>query len=454
MSPHRRQMVIGWLMTAGGAHRAAWTTHAGQPDPCGSIAAFVEMAQDAERAKLDYIFHADWPSLRPGAPDEVARNTSYVNHLEPLTLMSALAMATSNIGLVATASTSYSEPYTLARQLASLDHLSGGRAGWNIVTGRSPMAAFNYGHASEIPHAERYQVGEEFVDVVRGLWDSFEDDAFIRDVERGFYFDPSKLHTLNHNGKHFKVRGPLNISRSPQGYPVLFQAGASDTGIQLGGRVGEVLFAVHKYIEPAQEYYRTVRAKAAEFGRSPDDVRVCAGLEVIVRESQAEAEDAFEEMQAKLHPEAIKHVVAGDIEADISDLGVDDLLTLDRLPKEANSSKSSDKVIRSWLEKEQMTVRQFFNRFGSRGAHAIYGTPKQVADRMEEWFTAEATDGFMMFFPLPSGMRDFGSMVIPELQRRGLFRTEYTGNTFRDSLGLERPPHRIHSEASLERLRA
>jgi FMN-dependent oxidoreductase (nitrilotriacetate monooxygenase family) len=438
-----RKMVIGWLMAAGGAHRAAWMKHVGQPDPHTTLAAHVGMARDAERAKLDFIFHADWPSVRPGSAESIARNCTYANHLEPIALMTALAVATSHVGLVATVTTSFSEPYNVARQFASLDHLSQGRAGWNIVTGRSPMAAFNFGHTSEIPHAERYRRGEEFVEVALGLWDSYEDDAFIRDPKSGFYFDPTKMHVLNHEGKYFRVRGPLNIARPPQGRPVLFQAGASDTGMSFGAKFGELLFANNKTIEAAQGYYRTVRENVAGCGRSPSEVLVCNGLEVIVRDSAAEAEDAYQELEDLLHPEAIKDSVAVDIEADISDLGADDLLTVDRLPISANSSKSSDKVIRGWLEKEPMTVRQLYKRFGSRGAHAIYGTPKQVADRMEEWFTAGATDGFMMFFPLPTGMRDFGTMVVPELQRRSLFRSEYIGKTFRENLGLRRPPHRM-----------
>ena len=437
-----RQMIIGWLMSPAGAHPAGWTKFGDRPNPSSDFARYAAMAREAERAKLDFVFQADWPSVAPGPLEQTSRNAGYNVWFDPIPLTSALAAVTSEIGIVATGSTTYSEPYNLARNFASLDHISRGRAAWNIVTSRSPIASLNYGHTREVSHEERYRRAEEFVDVVLGLWDSYEDDAIVRDPERGLYFDPAKRHELAYVSEYFRVRGPLNMSRPPQGHPVLFQAGASDTGIELGARVGEVMFSVHPTIDLAQTYMRKLKDRAAAFGRSPDDLRVVTSIDVVVKKTAAEAEDAMAEMDARLHPDALKTIVSTDIEADISDLGIDDLVTLDRLPSRANSSKSADSLLRSWLEEKPMTVRELFHRFSrARSAVRAYGDPKQVADIMEEWFTSGATDGFMLLMQLESGIWDFGSLVVPELQRRGLFRTEYAGRTLRDHLGLPRPPH-------------
>jgi len=434
------QIILGWLMNPSGSHRASWMDFHGKPDPSTNIDLYVDLAREAEEAKFDFIFQADWPSIRPGPHQMIARTVTYNNHLEPVTLMAALSTATSKIGLVATGSTSHTEPYNLARQFAALDHVSRGRAGWNIVTTRSPIAAMNYGHAADVPHAERYHRGEEFVDLVVKLWDSYEDDAFIRNPATGFYFDPAKLHVQNHSGEYFKVRGPLNIARSPQGYPVLFQAGASDTGRQLAARVGEVLFCNYGDITLMRDYYNSIKSIATSLGRHPSGIKICCGFEIIVAESEAEAHEKFERFNSRLHEDTIKEVVANDIEADISNFRVDDLVTVDHLPKEANSSKSGDKILRSWLSERPMTVREIFHKFSlSRSSMSVHGTAQQVADRMEEWFSAGAVDGFILFFTLPSGIHDFRRLVIPELRRRGLFRSEYAGKTLREHLGLQRP---------------
>lgn len=441
-----KKMVIGWLMEPAGTHAAAWQKLADQPNVSNDIKYFKQMAQEAEAAKLDFIFQADSASIRPGPIEAVARGSSYSNMLEPFTEMTALSQATSRIGLVATGITSYSEPFNLARLVASLDHISEGRAGWNIVTGRHPMAAPNFGkdfaQSESIAHAERYRRATEFTEVVLGLWDSYEDDAFCRDVETGYFFDPNKVHILNHEGKYYKVRGPLNLGRPPQGHPVLFQAGSSGDGKEFAARFGEAIFTINGSIEKARAFYDDLKQRMLKFGRQPQDMKILNALIVIVRDTEQEAADAFAEMQDSVHPELMKHVVSYDLETDVRDLDVDDYVTIDRLPKEANSSKSGDAVIREWLTKRPMTVRELFNQFSqSRSGITIHGSPKQVADLMEEWFTAGVTDGFMLMFPLESGMRDFGTKVVPELQRRGLFRTEYSGTTLRDHLGLKRPPH-------------
>ncbi|MBB4642811.1 NtaA/DmoA family FMN-dependent monooxygenase [Rhizorhapis suberifaciens] len=443
--PAQRKMAIGWLIESAGTHAAGWQKFADQPDIANDIKHFAKMAQEAEAAKLDFIFQADSSSIRPGPLDAVARNSTYANMLEPFTQMAALSQLTSRIGLASTACTSFWEPFNLARLAASVDHISGGRFGWNIVTGRHPLAAPNFGQES-IGHADRYHRAHEFTEVVLGLWDSYEDDAFCRDVESGYYFDPAKIHALNHAGEYYKVRGPLNLARPPQGYPVLFQAGSSGDGKDFGARFGEVIFSINGTLEKAREFYEDIKQRMMKYGRERDEMRVLSALNVIVRDTAQEAADAFAEMQHMLHPQAIKHMVSVDLETDVMDLDIDDYVTVDRLPQDANSSKSADALLHEWLAERPMTVRELYYKFcQSRSANTIHGTANQVADVMEEWFTAGVADGFMMLFPLATGMSDFGTKVVPELQRRGLFRTEYEGKTLREHLGLKSPPHRLRS---------
>lgn len=433
------QMAIGWLMEPAGTHHVGWQTFADRQDVANDIRHFAEMAQEAEAAKLDFIFQADSASIRPGPIEAVARQQTYANMLEPFTQMAALSQHTSRIGLVSTACTSFWEPFNLARLAASVDHISGGRFGWNIVTGRHPLAAPNYGE-DKIAHADRYKRAHEFTEVVLGLWDSYEDDAFCRDPQSGYYFDPAKIHPLHHEGEYYKVRGPMNLARPPQGRPVLVQAGSSGPGKEFAARFGEVIFSINGTMEKAREFYEDLKGQMANYGRQRDEMRVLSALQVVVRETAQEANDAYESLQQRLHPELMKHTVSYDLETDVMDLDIDDYVTIDRLPAEANSSKSADALLREWLGKRPMTVRELYFQFcQTRSSNAIHGSPGEVADVMEEWFSAGVADGFMLLFPLESGMRDFGRLVVPELQRRGLFRREYEGRTLRDHLGLKRP---------------
>lgn len=437
-----RKMALGWLMEPAGTHAAGWQKYVGQPDIANDIKHFAKLAMEAEAAKLDFVFQADSSSIRPGPLDAVARNMTYANMLEPFTEMAAISQSTSRIGLVSTACTSFWEPFNLARLAASVDHISGGRFGWNIVTGRHPLAAPNFGQES-IEHADRYHRAHEFTEIVLGLWDSYEDDAFCRDPDTGYYFDPAKIHALHHDGQYHKVRGPMNLGRSPQGRPVLVQAGSSGDGKEFGARFGEVIFSISGTLDKAREFYEDIKQRMGKYGRERDEMRVLSAMNVVVKDTVQEAVDAFGEMQDMLHPQAIKHMVSVDLETDVMDLDVDEYVTVDRLPSDANSSKSADALLRQWLTERPMTVRELYYKFcQSRSANTIHGTASQVADMMEEWFTAGVADGFMMFFPLASGMHDFGTRVVPELQRRGLFRTEYEGTTLREHLGLSRPPFR------------
>jgi FMN-dependent oxidoreductase (nitrilotriacetate monooxygenase family) len=338
-----------------------------------------------------------------------------------------------------TVSTSFSEPYNVARMFASLDHISHGRAAWNVVTSANDYSARNFGHAKLPPHALRYERAGEFVDVVNKLWDSWDDDAFVRDREAGIYFEPKGQHHVVHQGKFFNVDGALNIARSPQGHPVIIQAGASDTGLDLAARTAEIVFAAAASPQEAKKNYDALKGRLAKFGREPDQLKILAGLPVIVGDSQQEAEDKFQALQEMIHPDVGRFRLGTDLEADLSDLPLDEPIPKERLPKSANMHKAFFDGIMKIINEENPTLRQLYLRY-ERGRKMIKGTPKHIADVMEEWFTTGAADGFMMqFATLPGGLKAFVDKVVPELQRRGLFKIEYSGQTLRDHLGLARP---------------
>ena len=391
-------MLIGG---ASGGHPAAWLHPKANAQGATDIAYYRSLAQTAERGLFDLFFIADTPAARTDNLHAWSRFPMFMNMLEPVTLLTGLAGATTHIGLGATVSTSFSEPYNVARQFASLDHISAGRAAWNVVTSANDYAARNFGHAMLPPHAERYEKAGEFVDVVNKLWDSWDDDAFVRDRSRGLYFEPKAQHPVHHEGKFFKVDGALNIARSPQGKPVIIQAGASDTGLELAARTAEIVFASAS--------------------------------------NPQEAEDKYQALQEMIHPDVGRFRLGTDLETDLSDLPLDEPIPLDRLPKSANQHKAFFDGIMKIIREENPTLRQLYLRY-ERGRKTIKGTPKHIADVMEEWFAAGAADGFMMqFSTLPDALEDFVNHVVPELQRRGLFRTQYEGTTLREHLGLKRP---------------
>jgi alkanesulfonate monooxygenase len=384
-------------------------------------------------------------ATRDGNLESLSRWPQYMAYFEPVTLLSALAMVTSRIGLVATASTSYNEPYNLARKFGSLDHISGGRAGWNVVTSANLSEAWNYGREAHFEHGERYDRAEEFTEIVRGLWDSYDDDAFVIDREQGRFFSPEKLHFLRHKGPNFSVRGPLNMKRPPQGHPVFFQAGASEAGKGLAARSAEALFTPLHSLEGAQAFYKDVKGRLAAYGRSPDHLKIMPGLNPIVGRTMAEAEEKHRYLQSLIHPdvglELLSNAVGG---YDLTPFDLDR-----QLPEEVDATytptaSSSFKNVLKWAREENLTIRQLYQRFGgARGQRTIVGTPVMIADQMEDWFLGEGCDGFLIQpSHLPGGLNDFAEMVIPELQQRGLFRTEYTGTTLRDHLGLPRPKSR------------
>ncbi len=435
----QRMMSLALLAHATGGHPASWLHPSTNPAAGTDIEHYRAMARLCELGRFDLFFIADTPAARTENLHAWSRFPMFMNVFEPVTLLTALAGATERIGLGGTVSTSFSEPYNVARQFASLDHISHGRAAWNVVTSANDYAARNFGHTALPPHALRYERAGEFVDVVRQLWNSWDDDAFIRDRESGLYFDPARLHPVHHQGRFFTVDGALNIARSPQGHPVIIQAGASDTGLELAARTAELVFASASEPGAAKCSYDELKGRLAKYGRAPDELKILAGLPVMVGRSQQEADDKFAALQALVHPDVGRFRLGSDLEMDLSDLPLDEPIPEERIPKTANFHKAFFDGIVKMIREENLTLRQLYLRY-ERGRKTITGTPQRIADVMEAWFTSGACDGFMMQFHLvPDGLADFVHNVVPELQRRGLFRREYEGRTLRDHLGLQRP---------------
>jgi alkanesulfonate monooxygenase len=440
-----RQMKLGLNIVGNGAHAAGWRMPQAQADAATDIRLWKRMAQAAERAKIHFMFWADGIAVRHSAAnDEELSYLARIDVFEPLTLIGALAAVTERIGFVASASTTYNEPYHLARKFASLDYISEGRAGWNVVTSWSEQEAHNFGRESHMAHDLRYRRAEEFVDVVFGLWDSWEDDAFMRDKASGQYFDPAKLHTLNHQGENFTVKGPLNVARPLQGYPVIAQAGSSGPGQDLGARIADLIYTAQKTRESAIAFYSSVKAHGVAAGRDPDEMLVMPGILPVLGRTRQEAQDRFE---------AVQDLVGAQLGLPLLAASFGDLSTLDPdgpLPPPVaghNAVKSGHEVLARLARQDGMTIRKLYKIMaGATGHNVVVGSIGDVADLMEDWFTQRACDGFNImpaFMPEPA-IEAF-EWLVPELQRRGLFQTEYQGDgTFRSSLGLPRPAHGSH----------
>ena len=426
-------MHLGLFAVGTGNHIAGWR-HPGASKSASDIEVFLEMAKTAERAKFDMFFLADGvkcsPDYHPG----------FLNQLEPMTALSAISMVTSHIGLVATASTTYSEPYNLARTFASLDLISGGRAGWNMVTTSDPDSGQNFGRA-EIEHDLRYEIAAEFVEVTRGLWDSWESDAIEANVESGRYAIPEKVHFLDHDGKHFQVRGPLNAARCPQGYPVLIQAGSSKTGQEFAAKYAEVMFTVQQDLEVAASFYAEVKQRVHEQGRDPQHCKILPGLLPVVGRTEREAQEKLAELASYVDEESAMETMSFRLGHDMSQYPLDG--PVPKLPISGNVQGYRRMVLTDAYRKNY-TLRDLYNLFAvSRGYLIVCGTPSQVVDVMEEWFKAPACDGFNLTpAHFPESLDDFAELVVPELQRRGLFRTEYNGRTLREHFGLPVPTNR------------
>ncbi len=435
-----RQLHLGAFMRPVSIHTGAWRYPRAYPDANFNFGHLRRFAQTLERGKFDAFFMADHLAVL-NMPIEALKRSHTVTSFEPFTLLSALAVATERIGLIATGSTTFDEPYHIARRFASLDHISGGRAGWNIVTTSNPDAAKNFGLEDHMEHGERYARAREFYDVVTGLWDSFADDAFIRDVESGTYFEPQRMHVLDHQGKYFSVRGPLNIARPVQGWPVIVQAGASDAGRQLAAETAEMVFAAGSNLANAQRFYADVKARAERAGRNPEHIKILPGALVVVADSIAEAREKRARLDGLVNYANAIASLSIALGHDASRFDPDG--PLPEIP-ESNASKSGRERVLDLARREKLTVRQLAQRLGGYGGMAFVGTPQSIADEMEQWLTERGSDGFNLMFPyLPEGLEDFVGRVVPELQRRGLFRREYQGRTLRDHLGLPRPRNRF-----------
>ena len=443
-----RQLKLGAFLPAAGHHVAAWRHPSAQADAGINLDHYIRLAKTAEAAKLDAIFLADGLSANffKGAEGRSA----YGGTFEPVTLFSALSAVTQHIGFIATASTTYEDPYLLARKFASLDHISKGRAAWNIVTTGSPHAAGNFGLEAHPEHAQRYERANEFYDVVTSLWDSWDDDAFSRDKASGVFYDPTKSHRLDHAGKFLKVRGPLNVPRPPQGYPVIVQAGSSEDGKEFAGRTAEVIFTAQQTLAHAQAFYRDVKGRLPKYGRRPEQLKIMPGIFPVLGRTESEAKAKYQELQDLILPEvglALLSGLSGDF--DLSVYPVDG--PLPPLP-ETNNQKSRQALMYDIARRKNFTIRDLYLWVaGARGHWELVGTPSQIADELESWFVNEGADGFNLMPPvLPTGLDDIVNLLLPELRRRGLFRNEYEGSTLREHLGLARPENRFTAARSAQ----
>ncbi|WP_178023453.1 LLM class flavin-dependent oxidoreductase [uncultured Paenibacillus sp.] len=434
-----KQLKLGALLHGVGGGTSLWRHPDVQPDASINIDVYKRWVQKAEEGKFDLVFIADGLYITEKSIPH------FLNRFEPLTLLSALAAVSTHVGLVGTLSTSYSEPFTVARQFASLDRISGGRAGWNVVTSPLEGSALNYGKKEHPDHAKRYRIATEFLEVARGLWDSWEDDAFVRNKETGVFFDPDKMHTLNHVGEFFSVKGPLNIARSKQGQPVIFQAGSSEVGRNYAAKHADSVFTGHETLEDAQAFYQDVKTRAVSFGRNPEEVLIFPGISPILGRTPEEAERKYQEVASLVTIEnALDYLGRFFEHHDFSQYPLDEPFPeLGDLGK--NSFQSGTDKIKKDAKENGLTLRQVALQAATpRGG--FIGTPEQVADRIQAWFEREAADGFMIAAAVPNGLEEFVDRVVPILQERGLFRTEYESDTLRGNLGLPVPENRYTLE--------
>lgn len=433
-----RQLHLNAFIYPAGHHEAAWRHPDSRPDRIYDVTYYQEIGRTAEAATLDAVFFADGPALRTDVRYNAAPG------LEPITLLTAIASATTRLGLIATASTTYYEPYNLARLFSSLDHISGGRAGWNIVTTGTDLAAANFGLDRHPDHTERYARAREFVEAVVGLWNSWDDDAVLLDRAAGIYADPDKIHRIDFRGEYLRVRGPFNAARTPQGHPVLVQAGASNDGRAFAARYAEAIFTAHQRLEDAQTFYADIKRRARGFGRDPEHVKILPGISPFIADTEARAK----QLQREFNELTVPEYGLGQLES-LAGQSLRNLALDEPVPAElfadagdvTDNAASRRQVIAGIVTRERPTLRGLLHRLaGARGHRVFAGTPEQVADTIEDWFRHGAADGFNVMPPYyPGGLEVFTSTVVPILRSRGLFRTEYTGTTLRDHFGLPRP---------------
>ena len=437
-------MILGLMASPLGAHLAGWRHKDAFPTTSMELQNAIEVAQLAERGKFDLIFLADGNGVRQmDKPALFAANSPSDRPagFEPVTLLTAISQHTKHIGLAATATTTYEEPFTIARKFASLDHLSGGRAAWNLVTTQHIEDAKNFSHDEHVGKDTRYERAQESLDVVRALWDSWAEDAFLQDKSTGQYLDPAKVRRTEHRGKHFSVRGPLNVARCPQGQPVVFMAGQSEAGRELAAYCAEALFGTASNIAEGQAVYADIKGRMAKYGRAPESLCILPGMTVFVGRSAAEADELFDELQSLISPALSVAYLSKIVNFDVSGYDPDGPMP-ERTVSDSVGGTAIGRSVQAMAAREGLTVRQTYERIlPSMGGNMLKGDPKQVADGLEAWYTSKACDGFVLSMPVqPRSLRDFVDLVVPELQRRGLFRTEYEGTTLRANMGLAVPP--------------
>lgn len=437
----KRQIKLGAFIPATAQHAAGWRHPESRPQDHLNIDYIIELAKTAEKGLFDAYFLADGLSVRWGSAVEgqLGLGDKGVG-FEPVTLFAALSVATKNIGFIATASTTYEDPYILARKFASLDHISKGRAAWNVVTTASADTARNFGLEKHPDPKVRYERADEFIEVTQKLWDSWEDDAFLYNKENGQFFHADKVHEPLHKGKHFNVQGPLNVSRPPQGYPVIVQAGQSEDGRELAGKYAEVIFTAQQTLEDAQEFYRDVKSRLVKYGRHPDDLKIMPGVSIFVAKTEEEAKEKYDLLNSLIHPKvglALLSGLAGGINLEKYDLDA----PFPKLEDTDINFSSRQQMMIDIARKHNFSIRELYQYIASaRGHWTLIGTPEQVVDQLQKWFENDGADGFNILPPSsPAGLNDFVEFIVPELQRRGLFRTEYEGTTLRENLGLKRP---------------
>ncbi|HEY3849151.1 MAG TPA: LLM class flavin-dependent oxidoreductase [Acetobacteraceae bacterium] len=432
MSATSRRMHMGVFVLGTGNHSAGWR-YEGAATSHMQLPVIQEIARIAEAGKFDLLFISDSMVMDPGD------HPSFLCRFEPTTLITILSASTRHIGLGATVSTSFSEPFNVARIFGSIDHISGGRAAWNVVTSSNPKAALNFNRDEHLEHEHRYQRANEFVDVVRGLWDCWDDGAVVADKATGRFIDPDKVRVLNHKGRFFQVKGPINMARCPQGHPVIIQAGGSPSGLELAARTADVVFSVVQELEAAKLAYADLKGRMAKYGRSPDEIAVLPGVMPIIGATDAEAREKLAKLQSWLTPTNAAILVASRIGYDVSGHPLDGPVPP---PPPFQGSRTFSHVLYETAQREKMTLRDLYNlTAAARGHWVLCGTPQRIADTLEEWFVGRAADGFNILPPyFPGAFADFVDLVVPELQRRGLFRLDYQGNTLRDHFNLVRVP--------------
>lgn len=433
----KRQLSLGAFINLPGHHVASWRHPETEVRKVTDLAYLTEIAQVAERGKFDNLFFADVF----GQP--ILENAHSGLKLDPLVIISALAGVTKNIGLTATLTTSYNEPFHVARKFAAIDHLSNGRAAWNVVTSANEREALLFGRDAHYQHAERYERADEFVDVVKKLWYSIDEEALVIDKESGHYYNLNKVTEVNHEGKFFKLKGTLDAPSTPQGHPVIIQAGSSEAGKELAAKTAEVIFTAWQTLEDAQAFYKDVKGRLAKYGRNPEDLKILPGAFIVVAETEEEAIAKHEQLNNYITPEVGLAYLSGFTGVDLSEHDFEGPIPdFNGQQIDGTNPNIRASIVKGIVETKGLTtLRELYNNIaGARGHREIIGTPTQVADQLQEWFENEAADGFNIMAPtFPQGFNDIVELVIPELQRRGIFKTEYAGTTLRENLGLKRP---------------